>query len=317
MAERSGSLRALSIKARRLGLGQLRRNPRRQAEAVRKSIHLLDSALPRGTVRLALTEQPFDSLLLKLSPLYRLSRARYVEGGGTFVPSLVSSPRTLGSAILLEQRIEYSPIQSEMIWAAQQGSSDYLLQLRTHLGSPFHEQNHRVLWRFLPPPPRSVSGVRKYLNFAESLVIATDMALGDALGEDLAAVFYLVGSIYDPGTSLRDLCPKRRDYRNYLHACAYATYLNLELYDPAKIPIAVEAQFPMLEGLARRAAARSGLLDRGFIMRTNVGWQRKHGAKVFAALARKGEAPLDLPDDPMDQRVQYFLAERWFDSMGL
>jgi hypothetical protein len=270
---------------------------------------------------LALPEQPFDAQLLSVSPLYRRSRSRFVEGGGVFRPALVSSPRTLGSPILLEQRIEYSPIEGELVWAAmdpaQSRDPSHLLRLRTFSSSLFHEQSHRLLWRMLPPPPGSPAGLRRYLNFVESLVVAVDMALGDELGPELAATFYLAGVVYDPGTRTRAEAGGRREYRNYLQAAMHATYLNLEMYDPARIPDVIAALFPMLGGLGERAGRRACNLDRGFVERTNPVWQKRHRKAVLAALSRLPGRPLELPADPRDNRAQYLVAEKWFESLGL
>jgi hypothetical protein len=210
-----------------------------------------------------------------------------------------------------------------MIWAAtdpiERRNARHLLTLRTYVGSLFHEQNHRSLWNILPPPPRDPQGIRRYLNFAESLVISTDMALGDELGPKLARSLYLTGTIYDPGTDIRALGLNRREYRNYLQAATHATYLNLEHYDPEQIGRGIAALFPNLGKLSERASKRSGNLDRSFVWKTNPAWQRKHRDKVAQVLAskRKGEPPLVLPDDPMDNRLQYLLAEKWFETLGL
>lgn len=270
---------------------------------------------------LAVPGQPFDEALLSLSPLYRRSRVIYRDGGGQYRAALVSSPRTLSSPILLEQTIEYTPAERELVWAAtdpaQVRDASHLLSVRTYCASLFHEQSHRILWRWLPPPPRrSREGLRRYLNFVESLVIALDMALGDELGPELAATFYLAGVAYDPGTRARaGLSP--RQYRNYLQAALHATYLNLELYDPADIPRLIEALFPGLGSLAARAANRACNLDRGFVVGTNPVWQERHRNAVEKSLARLGGEPLALPSDPADNRLQYLFGERWFAEFGL
>jgi hypothetical protein len=275
--------------------------------------------LPAGT----LPEHAFDSLLLDLSPLYRRSRALYRKAGGSFHATLVTSPRTLSSPILLEPRIEYTPLETELRWAAtdprQRRDPAHLLRLRTYVASLFHEQNHRLLWQLLPPPPRGRDGVRRYLNFAESLVIATDMALGDELAP-LSEPFYLCGAIYDPGTGARaaPALRARRQYRNYLQAAAHATYLMLELYDPRRIPRGVEALFPGLGEWATAAAERAARLDERFIARTNLAWQRQHGARAGRILRSRARGPeLRLPTSPMDHRLQYLWAEKWLERIGL
>lgn len=292
----------------------------RQARLLRQGIEIL-SAARLATHPHALPEQPFDRHLLALSPLYRRSRERYRALGGRFRPALVSSPRTLSSPILLEPLIEYSPIESELVWAAtdpaQAKDLSHLLGLRSYSSSLFHEQSHRILWRMLPPPSTSRDGLRRYLNFVESLVVTLDMALGDELGPARAAIFYLGGQIYDPGTRVREgLSP--REYRNYLQAALHATYLNLELYDPKGIPEAIFALFPHLsEKLVARATQRSLNLDRGFVTRTNPLWQSRHRAAVVRTLSCLPGKAWALPSDPLDNREQYLFAEKWFDELGV
>jgi hypothetical protein len=282
--------------------------------------------LSRGPVKphpLALSEQPFDRQLLARSRLFARSRELYLDGGGEFHATLVSSPRTLGSEILVTQTIEYSPIERELLWAAtdpvERRNAAHLLQLRTFSSSLYHEQSHRILWKLLPPPPSSRDGMRRYLNFAESLVIAADMALGDELGPKLARTFYLTGVTYDPGTELRGLRLSRRVYRNYLHAAAYATYLELELYSDEGIARAVRSLYPLSGNLAERAVRRAGNLDRAFVAITNPEWQKRHWQRVSRRLrhGRAGEAALELAENPGDNRLQYLWAERWFELMGV
>ena len=220
--------------------------------------------------------------------------------------------------------IEYSPIEKELVWSATDSIEskhlDRLLKMRTYSSSLFHEQNHRILWKMLPPPPRLVKdrgALQRYLNFAESLVITVDMALADHLGPRLASLFYLTGVTYDPGTSVRTELKSARQYRNYLQAALHATYLNLELYDPSEIPRVISTLFPHLESYAERAARRSLNLDRAFVERTNLRWQRKNREIVLKKLARKSESPLELSDDPMNQVQQYLLAEKFFDWLEI
>jgi hypothetical protein len=292
----------------------------REAAELRRGIRVLLSHSMRRH-RLALEGQPFDSWLLAHSRLFRRSRELYLASGGTFAPALLSTPRSLSSPALLEPRIEYSPVEAELLWAAtdplERKNGEHLLRVRTFTTSLFHEQNHRILWNRLPPAPREGAALRRYLNLAESLVIAADMALGDELGPARSRVLYLSGAAYDPGTRIRQEALSRRQLRNYLHAAMHATYLNLEGYDPAGIPRVIRALFPMLGELADRASERAGNLDALFIGRTNLAWQRKHRARVIAALARGSSAPLVLPPDPLDNREAYLLAEDWFESLGL
>lgn len=291
---------------------------RKQAQELQKAIGYLAKAKLAQTVRHSLREQPFDCHLLIISKIYRKSREVYLKSGGKFFATLLSSPRSLSSPILLESKIEYSPIEREYIWAAtdplERKNWDALLRLRSFCTSVYHEQNHRVLWKHLPPCPRRPAQVRRYLNFAESLVIALDTALGDELGE-LGPDFHLTGVTYDPGSEVRRMGLSRREYRNYLQAILHATYLNLELYSERDIVRVVRALFPNLGKLAERAALRSSNLDRSFIQRTNYFWQKKHYKGVVRTLS--GPNPLILSDNPIDNRLQYLFAEKWFEFFGL
>lgn len=301
--------------------------------AIQKLVRRKSKKSTRQSAALTVSEQPFDDLLVARSKLYRRSRQLYLSLGGRIDPVFSSSPRMLSSPTLLEPKIQYTPVQSEMIWAATDASESknihHLMTLRTYVGSLFHEQNHRILWKILPRAPRHIAGLRKYLNFAESLVISADMALGDELGPDLAGLLYLTGTIYDPGTDVRRTDVKRTDvkrqrlsrrqYRNYLQATVHATYLNLEFYDPKDVERAILALFPVLDGpkggLASRAARRSSRLDRSFVWKTNPVWQKKHRKWILSELS--GPAPLILPDHPLDNRQQYLLTEKWFEALGL
>jgi hypothetical protein len=221
-----------------------------------------------------------------------------------------------------------------MIWIAtdplEKKNPSHLLQLRTYSTSVFHEQNHRVLWGLLPPPSAKHSDLHKYLNFAESLVVAADMALADELGYYPAKLFYLIGVTYHPGTQARKELGNARNYRNYLHAAIYATYLNLELYEAHEIKQAVHHLYPTLGEFADHALNRSLQLDRKFVEKTNPFWQHQHSKKV-ATLAKVNhdkrntkadsldiQAPtLELPDDPLDNRLLYLWAEKWMDKLGI
>ncbi|MBI3542690.1 MAG: hypothetical protein HY075_05380 [Deltaproteobacteria bacterium] len=149
-------------------------------------------------------------------------------------------------------------------------------------------------------------------------MIATDMALGDELGPKRAAGLKALGLIYDPGTDARRGLRSRRAYRNYLHACQHATYLQLEGFAPKLVTGLIPSLFANNgETVNRRALARAGNLNRGFITRTNLVWQERHRKRVVAVLGR-GRAPaLELSDDPRENFRQYAIAERWFEELGL
>ena len=272
----------------------------------------------------ALAEQPFDSHLLRSSPLFAHSRKRFVRQGGRFHPTFVSSPRTLSSPILLEQEIEYTPIERELIWAATDPIESAspkalgrLLATRKYCSCLFHEQSHRILWKFLPPPPQASKAITRYLNFVESLVIALDMALGDELGEGISRVFYLSGLTYDPGTALRRECRSRRVYRNYLHACLYATYLKLGFFEKTDIRKAIHFLFQTDRKLTERALDRALRLDSEFVRLTNPTWQKKHAPALIRRMGVHASRALVLPEEPLQNHLHYLWAERWFDLMGV
>ncbi|MEN9722765.1 MAG: hypothetical protein RJB38_751 [Pseudomonadota bacterium] len=288
--------------------------------------------------QLALAQQPFDRLLLNQSPLYGLSRERFIGQGGCFEPALLSSPRSLAGAILLENRIQYTPFEDELIWTATDRSEPdcRLEDLRTYTTSVFHEQNHRLLWRFLPPPERGQEFERRALNFCESLVVVTDMVLSDRLERKISHALYLSGAIYDPGAAtFRSRSPHRKQA---LLATMYSTYLNLEGFSPKQIPVLCR----MLFGSARStqdAIERALRLDRRFVERTNPVWQQRNSLTIGrhfesqrkSVLSRKpktttsrppcpAESPpqlLALPDDPIQHGPASFWAERWFQHMQL
>jgi hypothetical protein len=298
--------------------------PKTQTSQLRQAIRKLATQLPRHASPLALPQQPFDSLLLAKSPLYRRSRERFLAQEGVLEAALLSSPRSLAGSILLENRIQYSPTEAELLWTAQDllERAERLLELRTFTTSVFHEQSHRLLWPFLPPPVPGADSIRRCLNFIESLVVITDMALSDTLGTTLARPLYLVGSIYDPGSTARKAARSKLEYRRYLLAAMHATYLNLELYDPSDIERTIPALFGK-SSLVLRATRRALNLDRQFVLQTNPLWQhrnRKAIERFFRDQDRRtpsSRGRLDLPDDPFQHGLSVFWAERWLDEMAI
>ena len=285
-----------------------------------KALTPLLSSLPSSS--LSLPGQPLDLALLHLSPLYERSRQSYLNEGGTYFPSLISSPRTLGSAALLENQIEYSPIEHEYLWAAQdphhlKEQPQFLYGLRLYISNVFHEQNHRILWSFLPRPPEDAQARRRYLNFIESLVITLDMALGDELGEPLARLLHECGVVYDPGTSIKESLAHARAYRNYLQATQYATYLYLEHFEAQEIEWIMKQLHAPLGDTLSRAILRALRLDSEFVYRTNPLWQAKHSQRVFEHFQTQARESLELSDDPLNHCTQYLWTERWLERMGL
>ena len=303
----------IDIKLRKIRLAQ-NKKPLQALQNGLQAIERHQVKLPPQ--RLALAEQPLDSLLLSRSATYKKSRALYMKMGGQFKMALVSSPRTLSSAILLEKKIEYSPTETELFWCARAGEIEQLEEVRGYTASLFHEQKHRIFWDLLPSIPSGLAFYRRYLNLAESLVIMMDMALGDELGE-FALFSYMIGSTYDPGTTVKQELSNRRHYRNYLQAAMYATYLNLELYEPKDVTKVIRALFPAAGVFAERAARRASNLDQAFILRTNQVWQKKNRKQALEKLTKSGAERLELPASPLDNRVPYLLAEKVLDLMGI
>ncbi len=299
-------------------------SPTRAGIALQKGIRALADAPIGPRPREALAGQPFDAHLLAASPLFRTSRKLFLKMGGTFTPSLLSSPRSLTSPNLIENHLEYSPIENEMLWLAtdpiESKKVDGLLQLRTYSSSLFHEQNHRILWAHLPPPAAGRNSLRKYLNLCEAIVVTTDMTLGDELSHGFSEFFYLAGTTYDPGTDLKTVWrPSGREYRNYLQALLHATYLNLESYGSDGIKTLIPSMFPTLGKMAERAADRALRLDRLFVDFTNPEWQGRHAKKVLErkTLPPGRPKPIEIGDAPSDNRIAYLFFEKWLDLFGI
>ncbi len=294
------------------------------------AIRLLANHQPSQVNPQTLPQHPFDTHLCALSSLYRKSRNLFIQNGGGYLPTLNTSPRTLSSLSLLDPIIEYSPVEREYIWAAtnaiERKNTNQLTYTRGLISNLFHEQNHRILWNLLPNAPLKKASVRRYLNFAESLVVTLDMALSDQLGPTLSSIFHLCGLIYDRGADTNPLelihstsegKNLRRLYRNYLHACVYSTYLYLELYEPAEIIKATQSQFNTSIEWGTLAAHRSIRLDSEFVQKTNPFWQMKNWKKAAEQLQSKSEAALELPDEPNNPYQLYLWAEKWFELIGL
>jgi hypothetical protein len=213
----------------------------------------------------------------------------------------------------------------EYLWAAsdriQRNHEDYLFQLRGLISNLFHEQNHRILWQLLPNAPKKRDSMRRYLNFAESLVVALDMALSDQLSPSLRSLFHLSGVIYDKGLDSDQLKKSfqssKRNYRNYLQACAYSTFLLLEHYEPDEILKATQVRFDAESPIGTWAAKRSLRLDAEFVKKTNPFWQFKNWKEASERLQAKPGTHLELSDDPMNPLIHYLWAEKWFALMGL
>lgn len=276
-----------------------------------------------------LPEQPCDSLLMQKSVLYRRSRARFIENGGTFHSTLLSSPRSLSSIGLIENHIDYSPVATELEWALtdklQKKDKKHFETVRSFVTSVFHEQNHRILWRFLSDHhfacPSSKGAAHRYLNFVESLVVMIDWALGDELGPKLGHEIYFKGPIYNPGSDFMN--PKKltkREYRNALHAGLHATYLHLEGIHPADLAPCLAVAFPIMNKTRlAKIAERTKLIDPLFVNVTNPVWQKKHVSTVMKTFRpKKADISIELMKRDTRYHPQaYLIAEKWFEHCGL
>jgi hypothetical protein len=295
------------------------------AAALRANLRLYaKTILPRlRTHPLSLPGQAFDSYFLRESPLFRRSRELYRKQKGEYEPRLVTSPRSLSSTILLENRIQYSPTEDELVWHAtdpgESANDEGLLRLVGYSTSLFHEQSHRILWKILPrPKDGSPDGIRRYLNFVESIVIGLDMALGDELGPKRAAFGYLSGTLYDPGSYAHFSTKRQR--RNYLQVAIRATYLALEGFNAKRIRKALPLWMPECPPeAADHAAARALRLDESFIYVTNPAWQEKNLARVAKFLSQKSgkTARMSIADDEENWVEPYLAVERVFAHFGL
>ncbi len=277
--------------------------------------------------KLVVSELPFDVQLLNLSALYRQSRKLYLKLGGVFSPALCSTMRGLSTHDLFKNQIEYTPALSELNWLREFGyqvrgadKQIYSLMQFTEI-SIFHEQNHRIIWRELPPVPEEKEDVQRYLNFAESLVVTLDMALGDQLGMKLSTAFERMKVIYHPGAKDSPVSETRAEYRKYLLAILAATYYALEGMHYDDVAAAVDYVLPGQKALNRKAVKRALGLSELFVRVTNPVWQDlywKSGQQKLKKIQVRDTADtLYLPADPLDLEEEFVVALRIFDHFGL
>lgn len=277
--------------------------------------------------KLLLEEYPFDNQLLNSSPLYRESRKLYLSLGGTYVPSLCSTMRSLSALDLFKDEIAYTPSSSELIWFKDHLHDVFdpeaeMESLSLFNGiSLFHEQNHRVIWRLLPPAPSEERDLCRYLNFAESLVVTLDLALGDELGRKLSPAFERMKVIYRPGGKNKWFGESKEVYRRYLLALLCSTYYALELINYEDILKAVDYIFPGQKKMNKEAVHRGLELSEHFTRITNPLWQERYWKiaqkKLKQMHLESEEDPLYLPEDPLDLEAEFFFAHRVFDYYGL
>ncbi|WP_413584920.1 hypothetical protein [Bdellovibrio sp. HCB274] len=277
--------------------------------------------------KLVLSEYPLDAQLLHASSLYRASREMYQQLGGVFEAKVCSTMRSLSAQDLFADVIQYSPSWSELLWfkdhSHELADPDKELEAlgRFNEISLYHEQNHRILWRLLPPAPKDSTAFRKYLNFAESLVVVLDLALGDELGKKHSPVFEDLKVIYRSGGEHSYHTKDLATYRRYLLAMVCATYCTLELVNPEDVVKVVDYVFPGQKKMNKDATERSLEINELFTRVTNPQWQERYWKDAQKKLAKihkgvKGE-PLELAADPLDMESEFQIALRVFEYFGL
>lgn len=283
------------------------------------------SALPvlNQYQKLFLPEYPFDNQMISLSPLYRKSRQAYLSIGGKFTPAVCSTMRSLSSQDLFKNDIHYTPIHTEMTWLQShiRNMQDSIEQINAiklfHDISIFHEQNHRIIWQLLPKAPTDKVNLRRYLNFAESLVVALDLALADQVQAKLSKILERMCLLYRPagGPKLSQL--SKKEYRQYLLSAFCATYYTLERIHADDILSAVNYVLPENKKLNRLAVARSLELNQDFTEVTNPQWQNLYwqsAVKKLEALHKNSKQNVFLlPEDPLDLEAEFGIAESIFD----
>lgn len=276
---------------------------------------------------LFLAEYPFDSQLLSLSPLYRKSREAYLQIKGKFTPSVCSTMRALSTQDLFKNEIHYTPIYSEILWLAEnhKNMSDSQEQIKAvkhfHDISIFHEQNHRIIWKLLPPAPTDKNNLRRYLNFAESLVVSLDLALADQIGKKLSPVFERMCLLYRPAAGHKLDKLSKTEYRQYLISVFCATYYALERIHSDDVLKAVNYVLPQNKKLNKAAVARGLELNPDFTEVTNPMWQDMYwqsAATKLQKIHKKSKKPVHfIPEDPLDFDQEFLVVEHIFDYFGI
>lgn len=277
--------------------------------------------------KLLLADYPFDGQLLNASRLYRESRKFYLSLGGQFSARVCSTMRSLSAQDLFKDEIEFTPSAAELMWfkdfSHEVADPEKEIEALTRFNeiSLFHEQNHRVIWRLLPPAPMEERDLGRYLNFAESLVVTIDLALGDELGAKASPVFERMKVIYRSGGQDSWHKKSKAEYRKYLLALMCSTYYLLEMTNPEDVIKAVDYVLPGQKKMNKDAVHRGLDLNELFTRVTNPLWQERYW-KVAAGKLKKmhvdsEEEALYLPEDPLDLEADFFFAHRVFDFYGL
>lgn len=289
--------------------------------------YILSIPTPKKYQKLLLQEQPFDLQLLNLSSLYRKSRELYFKLGGKFSARVCSTMRGLSAQDLFASEIDYTPGLSELLWfrdfgyAVSDADEELAALLRFCEISLFHEQNHRVIWRLLPPPPQDQRDLYRYLNFAESLVVTLDLAMADQLGKKTSLCFERVRMIYRPGGEDIYFKKSKVEYRQYLLAVLTTTYYVLEGLHRGDILKAVNYVLPGQKEMNKTAVRRGLQLSEIFTQVTNPQWQAIYWKQAYNNLiklrANSKEPALRLPGDPLDLESEFSIALRVFKDFGL
>lgn len=292
-----------------------------------KDIEVLASLPIKKYNDLYIDQYPFDSQLLNTSRLYRQSRKFYLSLGGVCKPKVSSMMRSLSAQDLFKDEIDYTPSMSEMMWfkdhVHEVENPDLQIKALKYFNenSLYHEQNHRVLWRLLPPAPKERTALRRYLNFAESLVVTLDLALGDELGLKISLPLERMGLLYRPSAGDGWHKKSKSIYRKYLLSLLCTTYYALELINHKDILKAVDYIFPG-QKLMNKAAFHRGLeLSQLFTMNTNPQWQNLYWQDASKKLAKihqhRSDEAFVISQDPLDLNIEFALARSIFDYYGL
>lgn len=287
------------------------------------------SALPASSKyrKLQLEEFPFDAQLLEASSLYRTSRKGYLAIGGVFKPRVCSTMRGLSAQDLFKDQIDFTPSFSEMLWFKNfhYEVADPVEEVRSlsrfNEISLYHEQNHRIIWRLLPPAPQEKEDLRRYLNFAESLVVILDLALGDELGVKNSKVFERMKVIYRSAGKEKYRSLPKAAYREYLIALFAATYYALETIHYDDIPKAVSYVMQSKAVIYRDAVKRALEINELFTRVTNPMWQERYwqeaGKKLRQLQKNSEQETLYLPEDPLDIAEDLYLVRAVLEYFGL
>lgn len=276
---------------------------------------------------LKLYEYPFDLQLLTASSLYRESRKQYLELGGRYSPRISSTMRSLSAQDLFADEIDYTPAHTELVWFSKNDRDvhdpeEEIVSLeRFSTISVFHEQNHRILWRLLPPASVGERALSRYLNFAESLVVMLDLALADEIGPKLSPVFERLKVIYRAGQVPKRWRLSNSAYRDYLVATQFATYLILELINPEDVNAAVDYVLPRQKSLNRAAVARAFDINELFTRITNPQWQERNLKTARKSLSGMHQgfdgAAMEIPADPLDFETEFAISRYVLEQFGI